>query len=111
MICFDNPVTRTPRAGRRRGKPTITAHLFSTLPGPGGTAELIAFAKSIGFLPRWIQERGTYKEHFDLIGEGPIRRAREAGAKEVDRRSFGKTLRAKKPFYKLMKQGLNNGKR
>ena len=104
VINFDTPTVRVPRAGRRRGKDTITAHLFSTIPGPAGTAELIAFAKSIGFRERWIQDRGTHREHFDLIGEGPIKRAREAGAKEVTIRAFGKVLRSKRAFYSAIKQ-------
>ena len=30
------------------------------------TDELIAFVKSIGLDPKWIQLKGSYKEHFDI---------------------------------------------
>lgn len=63
MIVMD-----TPRTDTFRGKPIRTAHLVSTLVGPDGTAELIAFATSIGMREAWIQHRGEPREHFDLMG-------------------------------------------
>lgn len=63
MIVMDSP-----RQDTFRGKQITTAHLVSTLVGPEGTAELIAFATSLGMKESWIQHRGEPREHFDLMG-------------------------------------------
>jgi hypothetical protein len=89
MIVMDPP-----RFDTFRGKRITTAHLVSTLPGAEGTAELVAFAKSIGMLERWIQYRGEPKEHFDLMGNR-CERAVKLGA-VVSRLLVGATIRAKR---------------
>ncbi|HEY9014414.1 MAG TPA: DUF4031 domain-containing protein [Gemmatimonadales bacterium] len=64
-----------------RGRPSC--HLFSNLPGLAGSAELLSFAQRIGMKPSWVQNPGTPREHFDLVGSR-IDAARRAGAVEVD---------------------------
>lgn len=46
------------------------------------TDELLAMADRIAVDPRWIQDAGTYREHFD-IALSKRARAVAAGAKEV----------------------------
>ncbi len=89
MIVMDRPRTDT-----FRGKQITTAHLASTLIGAEGTAELIAFALSIGMKERWIQHRGEPREHFDLMGSR-CEMAIQAGA-TVDRNLLGHTIGAKR---------------
>ena len=107
MILMD-----TPRPGRfpfrahpkNRRKPsdeTTMCHVISTLPGEGGTAELLAFAERCGLKERWIMERGTSKEHFDLFG-GAISRAEQAGAVLADRHHFVTAIKDKR-------RGVDNG--
>lgn len=69
---------RAPRCFRGRS----SCHLFSDLPGLGGSAELLAFARKIGMKPAWVQYPGTHREHFDLVGSR-IEAARRAGAREI----------------------------
>jgi hypothetical protein len=44
----------------------VWSHLLSSLPGPSGTAELLAFAARMGLEARWLQNPGRHTEHFDL---------------------------------------------
>lgn len=81
MIVHDTPRDVTFRRFKR------TAHMASDLPGAEGTAELLAFAKRIGLQERWIQNRGTPTEHFDLF-DAAIGRAIKAGSVEIERRDF-----------------------
>lgn len=64
MIVMDDP-----RWEWFRGRKILTAHLGSSILGPRGTEELLEFAARIGLKPEWIQHAGTWKEHFDLMGE------------------------------------------
>lgn len=89
MIVMDPP-----RPDTFRGRQISTAHLVSTLHGAEGTAELLAFAASIGLRASWIQYPGTHREHFDLMGT-KCWAAKNAGAVE-DRRLLGQTLLAKR---------------
>lgn len=70
------------------GKFKGCSHLVSDKPGAEGTEELITFAKRAGLLERYIQKRGTYKEHFDVFGR-PRGRCVEMGAKEITRNELG----------------------
>lgn len=89
MIVMD-----TPRPATFRGKRILTAHLLSTLPGGAGTAELLAFAKKLGMKAEWIQHRGGYNEHFDLMGTR-CQAAKDAGAL-VERAVVARTIREKR---------------
>lgn len=89
MIVMD-----TPRPATFRGKRILTAHLLSTLPGGAGTSELLAFAKKLGMKAEWIQHRGGYNEHFDLI-DSRCQAAKDAGA-FVDRAVVVQTIREKR---------------
>lgn len=60
------------------------------------TEELLAMADNIGVDRRWLQERGTPREHFDLC-KAKRMMAIAAGAVEVSRRDIGKLIRAKRP--------------
>lgn len=46
------------------------------------TEELIAMCKTIGVDPKWIQKKGTWKEHFDIACSKRAL-AVKAGAKEI----------------------------
>lgn len=72
--------------------------MISTLDGPNGQAELIAFAVAIGMRQEWLQKPGTHHEHFDIFGS---RRAKAiaAGCKEISREQFVSILRAKHIYY------------
>lgn len=55
------------------------------------TAELLAMADRIGVQRKWLQQAGTYREHFD-IALSKRRLAVEAGALEIDARTLGHLL-------------------
>lgn len=58
------------------------------------TAELIAMADRIGVQRRWLQHRGTPKEHFDIaLSKRAL--AVKAGAIEITRQQLGERLRRK----------------
>ena len=77
MLFFDPPTLWLAKYGP-------SAHLESDQIGPEGRAELMAFARSIGLRPEWIQKAGTPDEHFDIF-KGKLAAARRAGAVEVSR--------------------------
>lgn len=68
----------------------VWSHLMSDLPGPEGTAELLAFAVRLGLRPEWIQKVGKPTEHFDVtapkrdaairMGAVPIRYGSQSAA-------------------------------
>lgn len=89
-VFFDQPIPIEYRRFR------IGAHLMSDLPGEEGTRELTAFAESIGLRAEWIQEAGTPREHFDLLGSKKIWAARVKGAREVTRRRVAEVIEAKR---------------
>lgn len=89
-VFFDSPLPIEYRRFR------IGAHLMSDLPGEEGTRELTAFAESIGLRAEWIQEAGTPREHFDLLGSNKIWAARVKGAREVTRRRVVEVIEAKR---------------
>jgi hypothetical protein len=60
MVVMDRP--------RRLPDGRITAHLVSDQPGDEGYHELLPVAVSVGCFPVFLQYRGSYKEHFDLMG-------------------------------------------
>ena len=82
---------------RRLADGRIAAHLLSDEPGEAGAIELIAVAMMVGCHPYAMQHAGTYKEHFDLLGE---RRIAAAGAhphvRQVRWRMIATILRAKR---------------
>lgn len=53
--------------------------------------ELVAMADRIGVQRKWIQARGTCREHFDIC-KAKRALAISAGAIEVERRVMGKIL-------------------
>jgi hypothetical protein len=70
-------------------------HVLSDLPGPDGTAELLAFVRPCGLRPEWIQNPGTYREHYDTHGEYAACLMRR-GAQPATNREVGLVLRAKR---------------
>ena len=68
--------------------------MVSDLGGKAGTAELVAFARRIGLRPEWIQERGTPREHFDLVASRRSKAlalgALETTTKQLAERAFGR---------------------
>lgn len=56
--------------------------------------ELLAMATKIGVAHRWIQNKGTYREHFDIcISKRKL--AVAAGAQEITLLELGRRLRSK----------------
>lgn len=73
-------------------------HVLSDQLGAAGTAELVAFVRQCGLRPEWIQDPGTYREHFDTHGifaDCII----SHGARLVTNREVGLVLRAKRADY------------
>lgn len=58
-------------------------------------AELIAMATAIGVNRKWIQNAGTYKEHFD-VSLGKKAQAIERGAIPVTQKEIGRIIVAKR---------------
>lgn len=87
MILIDRP--------QRWGTRTHWSHMISSEPGPAGTDELVAFGARIGLAPRWLQLRGTEREHFDVKG-AVYQRALDAGARSVGRRELVTAIQAKR---------------
>lgn len=61
------------------------------------TEELLAMAKKIGVKHKWIQDAGTYSEHFD-IAKSKRELAIEYGAKPITFMEFGRILNAREPL-------------
>lgn len=100
MIVVDAPFKDTPSSGSRKGRVSSCSHMMSDIVGPDGTAELVAFARSIGMQESWIQYRGKPREHFDLIGNAMIQKALSAGAKQVTGRDLIPIIRSKRAEVK-----------
>lgn len=76
------------------GRKTPSCHMFSNLPGEEGTAELVAFATSIGMQAKWIQNPGHRHEHFDIWGKR-VADCDRAGITVVDRRESVRIWKSK----------------
>lgn len=98
MIVMDTPRAVAFRQWRR------SSHLASTLPGEGGTQELLRFARAIGLRERWIQYRGQPREHFDLLGS-KIEEAAHRGATVLSHRAFVKATVIPKRAQQGTQQG------
>lgn len=59
------------------------------------TEELLEMADRIGVARRWIQQPGTYREHFD-ISKAKKALAVEAGAIEISTRDLAERCRARR---------------
>ncbi len=59
------------------------------------TEELNEMADRIGVKRRWIQDAGTYKEHYD-IAVAKRKKAVRAGAREITQRELALKLRARR---------------
>lgn len=59
------------------------------------TAELLAMADAIGVERRWLQDAGTYREHFD-IALSKRKLAIERGAIVISRPALGMMLKRRK---------------
>ena len=59
-------------------------------------AELDAMADRIGVARRWIQDAGTYREHYD-VALAARAKAVAAGAVEITQRDVGLMLKARRP--------------
>lgn len=58
-------------------------------------AELIDMADRIGVARRWIQHRGTYREHFDIC-LSKRKLAIEAGALELSRKELARMVMSRR---------------
>lgn len=82
---------------RRLADGRLAAHLLSDQPGLGGVVELVAVAVTLGCHPYSVQCAGSYKEHFDLIGERRIDAAwAHPAIVQVRRRVIAEVLRDKR---------------
>lgn len=69
------------------------------------TEELLAMADRIGVDRRWIQQAGTYREHFDIC-QSKRRLAVTEGAVPVSRMELGRRMVARKwPRYWVLRPG------
>lgn len=57
--------------------------------------ELMEMAGQLGLRPYWIQDEGTYKEHFD-IAQSKKKQAIELGAVEVSSKKLVRIINAKR---------------
>lgn len=64
------------------------------------TEELLQMADKIGVARKWIQEAGTYNEHFDVCLSSKAK-AIEAGAIEINFRDYARIVNGRpgSPFY------------
>lgn len=70
-------------------------HVLSDQFGAAGSTELVAFVRQCGLRPEWIQNPGTYREHFDT--HGPFAACLiHRGARLATNREVGLLLRAKR---------------
>jgi hypothetical protein len=67
------------------------------------TDELIAMAEKIGVQTKWIQAKGTWREHFDVC-KSKREKAIALGAKSVTQRELALILRERKPTAKGVKK-------
>ena len=82
---------------RRLADGRVAAHLLSDAPGQAGGVELVAIAMVVGCNPYAVQHAGTYKEHFDLVGERRIAAARaHPDVRQVRWRMIAAILRRKR---------------
>lgn len=103
MICIDT----------KDGKPTNpvrtdsghkAAHVFSDIPGPEGTKELLEWGRKLNLPPFWLQKEKTEYEHFDVWG-AKLSRAVELADREVGMRGMVEILQDKRNS----EEGYNNG--
>lgn len=71
-----------------------TAHLFSDIAGPEGTKELNTVVRNLGMKVVWVQDAGTYREHYDLF-DGRIPAAGHLGVPQVSQRKMVEIIRSK----------------
>lgn len=82
---------------RRLSDGRITAHLLSDRLGEAGYRELLPVALALGCHAAFLQCSGTYKEHFDLVGQRRIDAALAHPAiRIVSWRHIATVLRVKK---------------
>ncbi len=82
---------------RRLADGRIAAHLLSDEPGETGGIELVAVAMVVGCHPYAVQHAGSYKEHFDLLGDLRIAAARaHPHVRQVRWRMIAAILRRKR---------------
>lgn len=59
------------------------------------TEELVAMVATIGVQAKWIQEAGTYNEHFDIC-QAKKKKALAAGAVEIGFRQYAEMVNQRK---------------
>lgn len=74
--------------------------MISTLQGEDGHKELMDFATKIGMNHRWLQERGTAKEHFD-VKASKYKMAIANGSTLVSSKIIVKNIQAKREHYEI----------
>ena len=89
MPIYVDPLQRTIR--NRRWRHTEGCHMISD----GTTEALIAFALQLGLKREWLQDQGTYREHFDLTA-GKREEAVRKGAHELSVKDFVGMLQKKR---------------
>jgi hypothetical protein len=70
------------------------------------TDELLEMADKIGVNRKWIQDAGTYNEHFDIC-QSKKAKAIQLGAKEITLMQLGRML-VKRPGHPLYQHSLTN---
>ncbi len=85
-----------PVLGLQKGHPVW--HAISSLPGANGAIELLQMARKIGAHDCWIQDAGSYREHFDLF-KNSVEIALALGAVRATTSEIGAVLKLKKGQY------------
>ncbi len=71
------------------------------------TEELLQMVDKIGVNRKWIQDAGTYQEHFDICLSKKMIAVRKFGAKDVTMRELVKIMMNRKGAPELLKGWVN----
>lgn len=104
MSVYVDDMYKSPLGQFRRMK---MSHMIADTP-----KELRAMAKKIGVAQKWIQDEGTYSEHFDIC-KSKRELAIKKGAKPITFMDFGRILHARQPLPSgiYMIRNRHNGRR
>lgn len=76
---------------------SLMYHVVSDIPGPDGTRELLSTMRRCGAHDFWLQDAGSYREHFDVFGPWTDI-VRQQGVSEIASRILGVILAQKQEY-------------
>jgi hypothetical protein len=90
MIWYHTPV-RNGMLGPRCFHGKLFTHLMAD-----DEAELVRFAvRELGMKRQWLQDSGTARAHFDVVGSRLDKAQRHPGAMEISRKEYVQRMRAR----------------